>query len=97
MTKRFIVHMHVGYAGMDGYEILIVRDNATEDEIQLEAWHMALEHAERYGYYAPSEDDVGVKISYNIEGYAEIYDPEKHDRHRNGGGSFETVLKKREK
>jgi hypothetical protein len=96
--KHYIVHMYVGYAGMDGYEALSMPDDATEEEIQEEAHYMALDHAESYGYYPPDcdydeEDEEDTwnsdKISDNIEGYAELYDPEKHDMHRAGGGSFQ--------
>lgn len=97
--KHYIVHMHVGYAGMDGHDLLSMPDDATEDEVQDEAHLMALQHAESYGYYPPSdeypEEDAdddsdwnSDKISNNIEGYAEPYEPDKHDMHREGGGSF---------
>lgn len=95
--KHYIVHMYVGYVGMDGHDILSMPDDATEEEVQDEAHLMALEHAESYGYYPPSdeyseEDDdddwKSDKISDNIEGWAEPYDPDKHDMHRAGGGSF---------
>ena len=95
--RKMIVHLRVGFAGMDAYEALLVEDSATEDEIQQEAWYMALDHAERYGYYPADdcEDDCeddgwdSDKYSSNIEGWAEDYVPEKHDMHRPGGGSFE--------
>lgn len=92
--KHYIVHMHVGYAGMDGHDILSMPDDATEEEVQDEAQLMALGHAESYGYYPPSDeyseedDDDSDKISDNIEGWAEPYDPDKHDMLRAGGGSF---------
>ena len=104
--KRFIVHMHVGYAGMDGYDALVMPDDATEDEIQQEAYYMAVEHAESYGYYPSDEGDDSYceddeddgwnsdKVSEGIEGYAEPYDPEVHDMHRSGGGSFEDDFKR---
>jgi hypothetical protein len=98
--RKMIVHLSVGFAGMDAYEALLVEDDATEDEIAQEAWHMALDHAERYGYYptddysedGEDEDDGGWDrdhYSHNIEGCAEDYDPDRHDMKRAGGGSFE--------
>jgi len=97
--RKMIVHLSVGFAGMDGYEALLVEDDATEEEIAQEAWHMALDHAERYGYYPTddySEDDEDGddpwnrdSYSHNIEGCAEDYDPDRHDMKRAGGGSFE--------
>ncbi len=95
--KHYIVHMSVGYAGMDGYDILSKPDDATMEEVQDEAHLMALDHAESYGYYPPSdeypeddgeEDWDSDKISDSIEGWAEPYDPAKHDGKRCGGGSF---------
>lgn len=98
--KHYIVHMHVGYAGMDGHDILSMPDDATMEEVQDEAQLMALEPAESYGYYPPSDeypeeeddDDDSAwnsdQISDNIEGWAEPYDPDKHDMLRAGGGSF---------
>lgn len=104
--KHYIVHMHVGYAGMDGHDILSMPDDATEDEVQDAAHLMAIEHAESYGYYPsgdeyPEEDDSdddwnSDRISDNIEGYAEPYDPEKHDSLRAGGGSFMDDIAKNE-
>lgn len=97
--RKMIVHLSVGFAGMDGYEALLVEDDATEEEIAQEAWYMALDHAERYGYYPTDdyreddedEDDPWNRDSYsdNIDGCAEDYDPDRHDMHRAGGGSFE--------
>lgn len=98
--------MHVGYVGMDGYDLLSMPDDATEYEVQDAAHLMALEHAESYGYYPsgdeyPEEDDSdddwnSDRISDNIEGYAEPYDPEKHDSLRAGGGSFMDDIAKNE-
>lgn len=97
--KHYIVHMSVGYAGMDAYAALSMPDDATEEEVDQEAWYMALDHAESYGYYPPDcdydeedeEEDSwnSDKISDNIEGCPELYNPEKHDMHRSGGGSFQ--------
>ena len=102
--KRFIVHMHVGYAGMDGYDAMVMPDDATEDEIQQEAYYMALEHAESYGYYPPSKDEDedsdswnSDKISDSIDGYAVPYDSALHDQHRSGGGSFENDFRRLER
>lgn len=104
--KHYIVHMYVGYAGMDGHDLLSMPDDATEEEVQDEAHLMALAHAESYGYYPPSdeypeeeeeEDDwESDQISDNIEGYAEPYDPDKHDMLRAGGGSFMDEITRKE-
>lgn len=92
--RKMIVFMSTGYAGMDACGALLVEDTATEDEIALEAWYMALENAESYGIYPPSEDDEDLEntsdnTSDNIDGYAVDYVPHLHDSKRSGGGSFE--------
>jgi len=95
--RKMIVHLSVGFAGMDGTEALLVEDDATEEEIAQEVWHMAVDHAERYGYYPAelyNEDEEDAdwnsdSYSDNIDGWAEDYDPERHDMKRAGGGSFE--------
>ena len=97
MTKRYIVKMHVGYAGMDAYDALIMPDNHTEDELQDEAYYMAVDHASAYGYYpvdeyAPEDDSEEEPPDCYIDsiyGHAVPYDPAKHDGKRAGGGSFE--------
>jgi hypothetical protein len=92
--KKLIVKMHTGYIGMDEYDILVMPDDATEDEISEEAYQMALGHAESFGIYPypddfdENEEDDSI-YSYDIEGYViGEYDPEKHDMYRSGGGSF---------
>ena len=102
--RKMIVFMSTGYAGMDACSALLVKDSATADEIQEQAWQLAVEHAESYGIYPYpesypeySEDDYeGLDDSYsdNIEGYAVDYVPHLHDRKRSGGGSFETDFAK---
>lgn len=78
-------------------------DDATEDEIEQEAWYLAVTHAERYGYYPPDytsddeEEEDTSHISTNISGWAELYDPDKHDMKRPGGGSFERDFKQSER
>lgn len=97
MTKRYIVKMHVGFAGMNTYDALVMPDDHTEDELEDEAYHMAVDNASSYGYYPVSEwepeDDSQEEppdcYIDSIEGYAVPYDPAKHDRKRSGGGSFE--------
>jgi hypothetical protein len=61
-------------------------DDHTEEDLSEAVWDMALANAESYGYYPMSEahdvfEDEEHEDSYtdNIEGWAELYDPEKHD------------------
>lgn len=94
--RKLIVFMSTGYAGMDACDALLVEDSATEDEIQEEAWQLAIEHAESYGIYPYEEyadeedfDADSDSYSHNIDAWTEDYDPRKHDGLRSGGGSFE--------
>ena len=85
-TKKIIVHLEVGYCGMDTDEGWIVPVSMTEEELGEFCWQRACDHAEMYGYYPPNddaeEDDEdepdGDQISNNIEGSWKDYDEKKH-------------------
>lgn len=95
--RKLIVFSSVGMCGMDGVDALLVPDDWTEEQIGDEVWQMALKNAEMFGYYPEEDrpedmDDDDDEAEYyvsSIDGYYEEYDPEKHDIHRSGGGSFE--------
>jgi len=40
--KHYIVKMHVGYAGMDGYDVLVMNDDHTQEELDDEVYAMAV-------------------------------------------------------
>ncbi len=97
-----VVYCSVGFSGMDTVIAMGVPDDATQEYIDDEAWMLAVDNADSFGYYPmPDEYDDGEDedATYSeegsdhyvdsIEGYAEDYDPEKHDGLRPGGGSFE--------
>jgi hypothetical protein len=79
------IDLSTGYAGMDERSNYILSRDYTEDELNDLAWEMALDNAEMYGIYNANdlddepEEDEEDNYSYNIEGYWEIYDPEKHE------------------
>lgn len=87
--KKWFVECSVGYCGMDGHYLIELPADATEDEVGMEAYYKAVEHAEMYGYYPRDEyneedtlgEDGEPQDCYveGIEGCAEPYDPEKHD------------------
>ena len=94
--RKMVVHCSTNQVGTDCVYPLLVQDSATETEIDDRAWQIAVEHAASYGIYYNGdldEEDIpeGDEDSYTgaIEGFAEDYDPEKHDMLRQGGGSFE--------
>jgi hypothetical protein len=84
--KTYIVHMFAATVGTEACELLEMWDDHTQEELDSIVWEMALDHAESYGYY-PMEDAPDVfedeedeeQYTHNIEGWAELYDPEKHD------------------
>jgi len=101
--KHYIVSLHTGFVGMDAHDLLSLRDNHTEEEINEAVWQMALDHAQSYGVELESSrpddfdwDEDDDNYSDNIEGYAELYDPEKHDMLRAGGGSFQDEIDRNE-
>lgn len=63
--------MHTGYAGMDSHEAYLVPDHVTDNELDEWAYYKAVDHAESYGIYPPSEDDFEEEGEYsgeNIDG-----------------------------
>jgi hypothetical protein len=85
-TKKIIVHLEVGYAGMSTDEGWIVPVSMTEEELSEFCWERACDHAEMYGYYPPNDDadeededePSGDNISHNIEGSWQDYNEKKH-------------------
>jgi hypothetical protein len=90
--KRYVVELETGYVGMTTHEALSMPEDHTDDELAQTVWDMAVDHASSYGIYAGDcfdlEDEEECYSGENIGGYAELYDPEKHDMLRPGGGSF---------
>ena len=89
-TRKIIVHLYTGYCGMDAHEFYEINTDATEETISEFCWELARDNAEMCGIYPEgdipdgvSEDDT-AQYSYNIEGFFEDYNPEKHDRFMTG-------------
>ena len=86
--RRMVVHCYLDHVGMDSVEALLVEDDATQEEIDEQAWQMALDNADMYGYYPPdwaNEDEEDEDcVDHGIGGTAEDYDPDKHDMLRSG-------------
>jgi hypothetical protein len=91
--KRYIVTLETGYAGMDAHEALLMPDDHTEEKLQDIIWGMAVDHASGYGVEVEDSDSFDPEDNEysgeNVAGFAELYDPKKHDGLRSGGGSFE--------
>lgn len=91
-----VVFCSVGPCGMDAVVPIVMEDDSTQEEIEREAYYVAVDRAESYGYYPRGEYDEGdidpedeEYYVESIEGSAEDYNPRKHDGQRAGGGSFE--------
>lgn len=90
MSYRYVLCMSVGLSGCDGYEFYESDVELSEDYLNAIAWEAAVEHASSYGEVvddstpeedidALEEDGYTVIHTYQIEGWFEKYDPEKHD------------------
>ncbi len=91
--RKIIAHLYTGYSGSDTRVAVAFEDDTPEDEISEELYWMAVDHAEGFGYYpypdCDIEEDDSTEYTNGIEASWEEYDPEKHDKYRPGGGSFE--------
>jgi hypothetical protein len=69
--------MHTGYAGMDSHEAYLVPDHVTDNELDEWAYYKAVDHAESYGIYPPSEDGFEEEGDYsgdNIDGSWRLFE-----------------------
>lgn len=69
--------MHTGYAGMGSHEAYLVPDHISDEELDDWAYWKAVEHAESYGIYPPSEDDEEEESEYsgeNIDGSWRLFE-----------------------
>lgn len=78
--RKIVFHLHVGFAGMDDTRLIIFDDNPTNKELYDIASDLALDWADMYGYYPPSDEDDedDEHVSENIEGSWEEYNEETH-------------------
>lgn len=84
---KIVVFLDAGMTGTDFSEFYELGSDYTDDELNSIIWNMALDNAETYGIYDANtyngdEEDAEeeeIELSYNIEGYYEIYDPKSHD------------------
>lgn len=91
--KKIVFFLHTGYAGMDAVEFCEYDDDVTDQQLDQEAWMFALQNAESYGIYPESDredngeldEEFDDNYSDNIEGYWELYDPDKHNGYAVGG------------
>ena len=85
--RRVVFHLSTNLCGPDVTEFAVYPLDVSEEELNQDAWEMAVQHAESYGAYC----DVGN--DYNINGYWEDFDPEKHGDGRSTIELFERLTK----
>jgi hypothetical protein len=90
MRKIYFTY-DTGYAGMDMHEVREYPDDVTDCELNNDAHMGALDNAESYGIYPPSDKDYDENgylvesedepcyVGDSIKGWWEDYDPAKHD------------------
>jgi hypothetical protein len=96
--KKYFFEVSCGI-GMDSTCVIEFPDDVSEDELNNCAWELAVENAETFGSYWDCEDtaqELQENDEWNdrdfcpddLEWAWALYDPEKHDQLRAGGGSF---------
>ena len=70
--------------GYETYDVHYYPDDITGDELDEEAWLLAVQHAESYGYYpeewrpADLDDDSDENCYIEVYGSWQVYDEAKH-------------------
>ena len=88
---RIFFESSTGYCGEDGCEALEVDDNLTPEQLDDYAYELAVANAESYGRYecgCGEEHCDSCKEPVNIESSWSIFNAEKHDQWKPGGGSW---------
>lgn len=93
--RKIILRGSSKFCGTDFAEALLVPDDTTDEQLSQYAWDASVANAEMYGQelvddYSEDEDLYEYQVTGDdLNYYWEDYDPEEHDGHRLGGGSFE--------
>lgn len=87
--KKIVFFYDAGFVGTNTAELVEFEDDVTDDELYRYAWEGAVQWAEHYGVYPESDrefygetyayEEFDDNYSDNIDGYWEVYDPDKHD------------------
>ena len=96
-TKKIVIHSVTNTSGTDSWEFIEVPADMPDNDLYELAWQFAVENAETYGIYPPSDnedDDIEAEPDDSIEGIWYIYDPKLHNRYtHNGTPSWHSVYK----
>lgn len=86
MPKKMFVTLRTGYVGMDSHEVIEYPDDMSDEDIDMDAYYQAIQHAQSYGieicgeeYCEDPDCPDEHEGSHSIEGHAVPYVPEKHD------------------
>ena len=86
LNMRYIVQAEGPTVGMTLHEAV----ECEPDEIESYAFQIAVDNLESFGYeFNPDGEDDYETTCSEVDYSYEVYDAEKHDGHRMGGGSFE--------
>lgn len=87
---RIFFEYSTGYCGEEGCEALEVEEGTTQEQLDDYAYELAVGNAESYGRYRCDCDDEDCEDEHSdcIEGSWSIFDAEKHDQLKPGGGSW---------
>lgn len=83
--RKLFVKYSTGYYGMDGYDVIEVPEDESDEDISEELYYQAVQHASHYGIEMCSDDceDDDCQLEHpgnsNIVASWEEYIPEKHD------------------
>lgn len=82
--KYYIVYMSCNMVGCEDVQALEMHDNHTQAELDDAVWDMVVD----YGSSWQPDDMEWEEFEQDLNGHAELYNPEQHDGDRAGGGSF---------
>jgi hypothetical protein len=94
--RKIILRGYAKTVGTDFAEAAGFPEGTPDSVLDNACWQAAIDNAQMYGYDYVSdywgeydEDDDSLISEDDLGYYWEEYDPEIHDGHRMGGGSFE--------
>ena len=85
--KKMVLRLTTGTCGTDATEFYLVPDSVTEVELSDYAWERALENADSFGIYPPSDEyeDEDAEYDEDIGGSWAEYEPSAHAGLRTNG------------
>lgn len=77
--RKILLTMHTGYAGMSSHEAWLIPEGVFDNELDDWAWERAVDYADSYGIYPPSdssenEDDEPEYPGDNIDGSWRLFE-----------------------